>query len=261
MRVYTFSLVLLLSLSLPSLVSLVSLLSDTATVEAATVDKKIALVYNGKFADADATKALATTLTRNQFEINYFSHPKEIIAKIKTAKLLAIGGTIDEIDPFVTSFSKETVTTIKDFINNGGLYLGICGGGFLASTGWKEESTFVKALSLVPFESDSYIAKPEPKVINVKWKNVNRSIYYQFGPKFLPSNNMIDKLNIKIHAQYDDNSIAACSLNVGQGRVYLIGPHPEADQTWIDESVENESSWKSTVDLSDDMIKDLTLKF
>ena len=212
-----------------------------------------ALVYNGKYADADASEAVAKLAAKFKLDVKYFSNPDQIVKNLTNTKMIIIGGTQDNIEPLIKSFTPDIIKAIKEFLNHGGRYLGICGGAYLASTGWEEDSGFVKALGLLPVETDSYSSDPEPKVISVRWKNVPRTIYYQFGPNFFPD----DTSGTKIIARYDDGSIAACMGKAGNGKVYLCGPHPEADDTWIEDDMENASSWKPTIDLADDMMKDI----
>lgn len=62
---------------------------------------------------------------------------------------------------------------------------------------------------------------------------------------------------MKFIARYDDGSIAACFKKVGNGKVYLCGPHLEADESWIDDEVANSSKWKPTDNLAADMMNDV----
>ncbi len=149
---------------------------------------------------------------------------------------MIFGGTEDDLSPLMNLFNAEAIQAVKDFINNGGVYLGVCGGAFIASEGWDEDTGFVKALEFAPIKTDSYLATPEPVIIKVKWKQgeifSERAIYYQFGPKFL------------------HDSVAACLINSGKGKLILVGPHPEADESWIEAEVGNFGNWAPTDDLS-----------
>lgn len=213
-----------------------------------------ALIYNGKFADSASAKALSKLAGEFGLKTVWFNHPRTLktLKLLKKVKIVIIGGTVDDINPFAKSFTADIVQALKQFINEGGAYLGICGGGYLASSGWEEKDGFMKAMGLVPFASDSYLTDPKAQIIQIKWNNETRSVYYQFGPKFLLPENASEN----VIARYDDNSVAAFSSTTGMGKIVLAGPHPEADETWIDDSVKNASEWTSTYDMALSMMQE-----
>lgn len=213
-----------------------------------------ALIYNGAGSDADSAKSLEAIAKKAGYQTEFFTDPKLITEKLKTASLLVFGGTEDDLDPLMNLFNAESIQAVKDFINNGGVYIGICGGAFIASEGWEDTNGFVKALGFTQIKTDSYLTDPSPIVIKVKWKQgesfSERAVYYQFGPKFLPST----ENPVQVIAKYDDDSVAACLISSGKGKLILAGPHPEADESWIDEGVENFGDWKPSDDLSDELM-------
>lgn len=213
-----------------------------------------ALIYNGAVSDQDSANSLESIAKKSGYQTEFFTDPKLITEKLKTASLLIFGGTEDDLNPLMNLFNAESIQAVKDFINNGGVYLGFCGGAFIASEGWEDPDGFVKALEFTQIRTDSYLTDPAPIVIKVKWKQgevfSERAIYYQFGPQFLPA----PENPVQIIANYDDNSIAACLINSGKGKLILVGPHPEADQSWIDDTVRNSADWKPTDDLSDQIM-------
>ena len=212
----------------------------------------VALVYAGAFADADALQSLERLLAESRLKTVRFSHPEQLIGLLPDARLLAVGGTVDDIDPLVESFAPATVEAIRAFVSSGGTYLGICGGAYVASTGWEEDDRFVDALGLAPVEAESYVEDADPRVVTVKWKGTPRAVYYQLGPRFVPS----ESSGITDVATYEDGSLAALSYRLGEGRVYLMGPHPEADASWIEDDMPNSEAWQPTEDLARDMMRD-----
>ncbi|MBF0572394.1 MAG: hypothetical protein HQK69_01340 [Desulfamplus sp.] len=211
-----------------------------------------ALIYNGQFAAPGGAESMSKLAAQFSLNTVWFNEANELLSLLKNAKIVIIGGTEDNINPFIKSFTPDIIKAMNDFINSGGSYLGVCGGGYIASSGWEEESGFVNAIGLVPFESDSYLIDPEPKVIQIEWNKQKNMIYYQFGPKFLlTENNMTN-----VMAKYDDGSIAAFSMKVGKGKVVLVGPHPEADATWLEESMENFELWQPTKNMAQDMMQE-----
>ena len=209
----------------------------------------------GRFADAASADALSKLAGEFGLKTVWFDHAKTLsdLKTLQETKLVIIGGTVDDIDPFVKSFTADIVEDLKQFIREGGAYLGICGGGYLASSGWEEKDGFRTAMGLVPFASDSYLADPGAQIINIRWKDQIRSVYYQFGPKFL----LPQDTSENVIARYDDNSVAAFAWAMGMGKIVLVGPHPEADETWMDDSVKNASQWTSTHDMALSMMTEV----
>jgi len=212
-----------------------------------------ALIYNGVFADDEGAEAMSDLADEFGLTTVWFNEPKMLLDLLSDSKLVIIGGTIDDINPFVELFTPDIRLALKNFVNQGGLYLGICGGGYIASSGWEENDGFVEAIELVPYESDSFSIDTEPQIIHIKWNNVKRPVYYQFGPKFLLPEHGLET----IIARYDDNSVAAFSMIRGSGKIVLVGPHPEADETWIEYSVKNAGAWTPTHDMARDMMQEV----
>ena len=215
-------------------------------------ENNVAVIYNGIYADAYSAEALSTLAGEYGLTTAWFNHPKMLLSLLKNARIVIVGGTVDDIDPLVESFTLDILQALKDFLNQGGAYLGVCGGGYIATSGWEEEYGFKKALELVPYASDSYMFNSRPQIIEITWNNKNRFVYYQYGPKFLLPENGSEK----IIARYDDQSIAAFSMITGNGNIMLVGPHPEADETWIDYSVAHGDEWTSTQDMAREMMQE-----
>lgn len=229
------------------------LIFSISTLAAPKSESKVALIYNGKYADPDGAEAVATLAAQFKLEVKFFSTPSQLLEKFTTTRVIIIGGTVDDINPFIDAFTPEIIQAIKAYLNKGGWYLGICGGAYMASIGWEEEDGFVDALGLMKVETDSFLADPDPKVIPVVWKNERRMIYYQYGPYFIPEKSA----EIKVVARYQAGSIAACYQKVGNGKVYVCGPHPEADESWIEDEVGDGESWEPTDDLAEDMMAEV----
>ncbi len=215
---------------------------------------KVALIYNGQFADRQSAQRISTLALQSGFEPVYFSDLKQLEEHIDDAGLLAFGGTVDDIGPLINSFTPESISAIRHFIQEGGRYLGICGGAYLASAGWQEEGGFTRALGLAPLTTANFASDALPRIMTVNWKGTPRSVYYQLGPNFtLPESE-----DAHVLARYSDHSIAALMLKSGRGTIYLVGPHPEAEETWLEEDMEGLSNWSNTDDLARDMMQDVT---
>lgn len=67
--------------------------------------QKTAVIYNGKYACEDCPEAVAKLAKRFGYDIRYFSRPKELLKKIDDASLVIVGGTEDDVNPFVKVFT------------------------------------------------------------------------------------------------------------------------------------------------------------
>lgn len=221
-------------------------------------NEQVALIYNGPVADRDGVKALKNAITYRKHKIIEFQSFSKLPALLGKASILLVGGTEDDLSEITESITDNTKKAMKEFVARGGRYLGICGGAYLASMGWEEDTGFIKAFGLVGVSTEAYREDPDPMVISVRWKGKKRTIYYQYGPDFIPGN---ETVNLHPVAFYPDNELAAFWVNIGKGRVYLCGPHPEADESWLEEEdgtmIRNFDAWTDTNDLLNDVFTDL----
>ncbi len=216
-----------------------------------------ALIYNGVVAAPGAAEAVAEMAEAAGLDIEYFSDVSDLPDLLEGAAVVMIGGTEDDLSPLIGGFTTEILGALTDYLEGGGRYLGICGGAYTASTGWEDTDGFVNALGLLNAETEGYIEESDPMIISVTWECVERPIYYAYGPAFLLS----ETANVEILATYEDGRIAALLAPYGKGKIALCGPHPEADETWLDDDPEPQDadSWESTTDLANSLLDQLLM--
>jgi hypothetical protein len=214
-----------------------------------------ALIYNGKVAAEGGPEAVATVARGLGLEVKFIADIGKLPDMLKGAAVFVIGGTEDDLTPLQKAFNPTILAALKDWLNAGGRYWGICGGGYMASKGWEDTNGFEKALELIPAESIAYVEEADPMIINVKWLGKERTMYYQYGPAFIPDKGA----KISILSTYDDGTIAALIVPYGKGKVAVVGPHPEADETWLDDDPPpaDAEAWESTADIASAMLKEL----
>ena len=131
---------------------------------------------------------------------------------------------------------------IRDFVNNGGAYIGICAGAFFAAdrVDWEGGSypytlglfkgTARGALDVItpwPGWAMTSITMRPDHPITAGRRSSYTTLYYG-GPSFHPaSGTLIDTLATW---DADAGSPAIITLTYGSGRVLLIGPHPEIEE-------------------------------
>lgn len=214
---------------------------------------KYALIYNGPVSAEDCPEAAAAIAESTGLKVRFVSVPGDIPHLLDNAAVFIIGGTEDDMSPMVKAFSPKVTSSIKEYLRKGGRYLGICGGGFMASTGWDEGSGYVKGLGIIPAAASVFQGSFDAKILPVRWKGETRAMFFKAGPDFHLTKT---REAVQIVATYSDGSIAALMSTYGKGRVAVCGPHPEARESWKDGTA-NSDRWVSSTDLAVQFLKDL----
>jgi len=148
---------------------------------------------------------------------------------------------------YVEKLSPKGNQLIRDYVENGGFYLGICAGSYYGcdTIEWaqdkaehkicdKRELGFFKGKAvgpIYPFLQDSDFDKSWNNVVPLLWNGQapakQDTIFYAGGPVFIPD----DDADYTALAYYEDlpegHNLAIISCAVGKGRAILSSPHPE----------------------------------
>lgn len=214
-------------------------------------ERPLALVYDGPQGCDECAPAIAAVLEESpqRFRVEYVGPGTgtELTAEVLDGADLYVqpGGGSD-----LESTWRDLAPIAGDlraWVENGGSYLGLCFGGYLAGRdpgfGLLPGDTFGWAGSegaSVPDDRDA--------VIPVTWLGSPRHMYYQDGPGFT----LDDSADATVLATYSNDVPAVLVAEYGAGRVGVAGPHPEADLSWYEqEGLENPDGY------SPDMIYEL----
>jgi len=113
---------------------------------------------------------------------------------------------------------------IRDFVNKGGKYLGICMGAYWASHYYFNLLKDVKAVQYYK-QPTADTKRPHTKAVSVTWNGKPEKMFYNDGCCFVGN-----KENFTTIATYADGSPMA----IIQGNLGLIGCHPESEKFWYD---------------------------
>lgn len=194
----------------------------------------LALVYRGPAGCDGCSEAVAAVLetSKYQFRVEYVGpdEPRQLTAEtLEHATLYAQPGGGDDVAHAAASIGAEGLAAVRDFVRNGGHYVGICMGAYLASA---------DGFGIIDGLAVSYVGRPGSLVDHdmdtvtpVLWRGEERWLYYQSGSTILFS---ADAQGVDVLARYPNDDIAASVSSFGAGRVGLVGPHPEADRSWYD---------------------------
>jgi len=150
------------------------------------------------------------------------------------------GGDMYDYAQDISAKGKEN---IKAFVRNGGGYIGICGGAYFAAEKvfWRGSQLAMTSLGLFAGIATGPINEimPYPNYTMCKVNIVNyvhpitqsegnsEIMLYYWGPALMPNADA----NVTILGSYDEgNQTTILTFEYFQGRVFLIGTHPEIEE-------------------------------
>ena len=184
--------------------------------------KKIAIFLHQPYCSVQSGNGVIESLsryysfkifTRHELEPNFFDDVDMVCFP---------GGLGDsEKFKFLTSGHK---TRIRNFVKNGGAYLGICMGAYWAGSEYFNILHNVDAEQYIT-RPDTDTHRPHAKHLDVTWLNKSEKMYFYDGCALVG-----DQSKFQTVARYaNGDPMAIIQNNIG-----LIGCHPESEQHWYD---------------------------
>lgn len=204
----------------------------TANQVTATPGKGLrAIVYKGPGACEGCETATRDFLVSLGFDTSYVG-PSDLTNPAIFQGVTVYGQPGGDDTALVTNAVGENVwsqvqTNMRNFVEGGGIYLGICLGGYLADSAEGDLGLMPGTVTAFKKTQSNYVLD---QVISVNWLPTTsvRKMYFQEGPA-LP--------NIgKVYATYTDGTPAMLIHGVGKGKLVLSGPHFEATSEWYKET-------------------------
>lgn len=178
---------------------------------------KVAIFLNEPAASESCVNGIMCALKGYRFQL--FSRTTFANVDFSTVDMVAFPGGYGEADLF-NSLVKPNAHIITNYMNNGGRFLGICMGAYWAD---KKYFNFLEDVRAV-----QYITRPRAEihrsyatVANVKWGRSYKSMYFYDGTAFVGDKHK----RIATYANGDTMALI-------QGRVGVIGCHPESMKHW-----------------------------
>jgi len=199
----------------------------------------VAYVYRGPATRPGCPEAVATLLENGptRFSVTYCG-PDEATAvtaaSLADADLYAQpgGDTVAQAWPHL----EATAGAVEDFVTGGGVYLGFCLGGYLATREFGFD-LFDGVATRHAGTPGAEVTTLRPTTVEVDWRGRPTTMYFQDAPEFIPRS----PVDYEVLGRYRTGSAAAVVARVGQGSIGLVGPHPEADATWYPDGLTNPS--------------------
>jgi hypothetical protein len=151
--------------------------------------------------------------TRHQLEDEFFDD----------VDMVAFPGGMGDSDSYDWMMRKNA-SRIRNFINRGGYYLGICMGAYWADRDYFNILHGVRAVQYIQ-RPNTDTRRPHAKACAITWQGNPERMYFYDGCALVGS-------GYKTVARYANGDAMA----IMQNRIGLIGCHPESQQFWYDKN-------------------------
>jgi glutamine amidotransferase-like uncharacterized protein len=136
--------------------------------------------------------------------------------------IIAVPGGFGDASSFDRAF-KHNGSRIKQFVADGGKYLGICMGAYWAGQHYFDILEDVDAVQYIT-RPGTDTRRPHAKNINVNWNGTDTEMFFYDGCA------LVGNGQYNIFATYSNGDpMAIIQKNIG-----VIGCHPESEQFWYD---------------------------
>lgn len=198
-------------------------------------------IYSDKGTWEDSVKATKKMFQWMGYESKLINADSINKKELDNFKILCIPG--GDMYQYAQDISSKGKNHIRNFIRNGGGYLGICGGAYFASEEviWQGQKLPMKPLGLFSGTAegpiDEIVNYPDYTMCKVNIMDSihpvtisepdSISVLYYWGPMLIPNKDT----DITILGRYDKgNQPTMLIFEYGEGRVFLIGTHPEIEE-------------------------------
>lgn len=158
-----------------------------------------------------------------EFQIRTFDEEDMAHDPLRDADIVAFPGGIGDARRYYDFFKRREGNYIADFIARGGKYLGICMGAYFAGRDYFDLLTGLEPVQYIRREGAD-VRRSYGTVADVDWGGTRTKMYFYDGCTFAGDG------RCQIVARYANGDPMA----VIQGRVGLIGCHPESQHKWYE---------------------------
>jgi len=151
--------------------------------------------------------------SKNAVEDNFFRH----------VDLVAVPGGFGDSDSYESLF-KHNGESVREFVRNGGHYLGICMGAYWAGSHYLNILEDVDAVQYLK-QPNTDTRRPHAKSIAIHWHNKSMNMFWYDGCALVGDTSKFE--TVATYANGD-------AMAIIQNRIGLIGCHPESEQFWYD---------------------------
>jgi len=203
---------------------LAALIATALTACGASGEEGPVLLFNGTGTSPGDVAALKKVL--NSEHLNYSTVDSPLLngmseSQIREYRLLIVpGGNFEHIGNSLTS---STTSTIRNAVENGLNYLGICAGAFFAGNSPYNGLNLTAGSRFLFYGAEGRGIRKAPVAITAAGGQTLDQ-YWEDGPQLSGWGDVVGK--------YPDGTPAIAESTFGNGWVILTGVHPEAPESW-----------------------------
>ena len=187
--------------------------------------KRMALYMHPPECSVDCVNAMVSALSSN-YEIRLFNESElDDNDFFDNIDVVAFPGGIGDSDSYTNFFTRRRANRIAEFISSGGHYLGICMGAYWAAERYFDILDGVNAVQYIK-QPNADVRRSYGTVASVTWNGQPEKMYFYDGCALIG-----DEDKFKTIARYANGDPMA----IIQGRIGLIGCHPEAPLYWYED--------------------------
>ena len=160
--------------------------------------------------------------------------------------IVAVPGGFGGANTFDRAF-KHNKLRIKQFVERGGRYLGICMGAYWAGSNYFDILHSVDAVQYIT-QPGTDTRRPHAKDLHVLWRNRPERMFFYDGCALVGNTAKFDTI-----ARYANGD----AMSIIQGNIGVIGCHPEAESFWYDSYSYMRGKYASKHDLLLDFVDQL----
>jgi len=183
---------------------------------------RVAIFVHQPACSVDSANGIIKAL-ESHYSFKLFSKDEVEDTFFDNVDLVCIPGGIGDADRF-DSLMKYNADHVKQYMNNGGKYLGICMGAYWAG---RKYFNILDNLECVQYikrpNTDTH--RPHPKAMPIKWKDKDCRMFFYDGCAIIG-----DLTQSQVVARYPNKDAMA----VIQNNIGIIGCHPESENYWYE---------------------------
>ena len=187
------------------------------------VKPTIALFLHHPECSQDCVDGMTQSLSKH-YKIKTFDVDECNTNTFSKADIIAFPGGIGEASSYNSFFRRKAQNAVADYVEHGGRYLGICMGAYWAGSYYFDLLDSVEPVQYIK-RPNSDIKRSYATVAPVTWNGQSENIFFYDGCALVGDSKKFDTI-----ATYANGDAAA----IIQGRVGIIGPHPESLQYWFE---------------------------
>jgi len=183
----------------------------------------VAIFVHDPACEVECALAMEAAL-EHKFEVKLFGIEDLNPKFLSSVDVLAFPGGLGDSDQFDQIFDADHVDAVRNFVSDGGKYLGICMGAYWAGSYYFDILHGIEPVQYIT-QLDADVLTEEPTIARVDWSGQEEDMYFYDGCAFVGNLAFTD-----IVATYGNGDAMA----VYQNRVGLIGCHPESEEWWYE---------------------------